>query len=184
MKKTIIATFALIAATLASQAQVQLLTGPIINPENGHYYYMTTVASWTSAESFAESLGCHLATIRNAQEDSWVYNTFTGMDGAQNLWVGLNDLQHKGTYSWADGEPITYLNWGPGEPDDSGGIEDCVRYFEPSSPKAGTWNDAPNNANCEGIIESLQPVPEPSVLALGALAAAVAGPAIRRRNLR
>ncbi len=159
-------------AGLVSQAQVYLLSGPMTNPANGHNYYLTSPATWTDAEAFAVSMGAHLATVRNGQEDAWLFSTFTAMPGVSKVWLGLNDAQQEGNFVWSSAETATYRNWAPGEPNDTGGWEDYVQYF----PKGGgvyegLWNDAPDNAVCGGVVEV---VPEPSGLALLALAAGMA----------
>ena len=40
-------------------------------------------------------------------------------------------------YKWTDGSAYHYKNWGPGEPNDYMGTDDCVEY----SKSARTWND-------------------------------------------
>ncbi len=53
-----------------------ILSGPVLNPANGHIYYLLSQNTWSNAEAEAVSLGGHLATIRNAAENQWVYSTF------------------------------------------------------------------------------------------------------------
>ena len=55
--KAFIATIALLSSSLLAEAQVSLLTGPIVNPANGHSYYLTTPTTWTNAEAFARAMG-------------------------------------------------------------------------------------------------------------------------------
>ena len=64
-----------------------------------------------------------------------MYNTVTAAD---SCWIGLNDIDNENTFVWADGSSSTYRKWNSGEPNDSGGNEDCVHIF-------GTeyWNDIP-----------------------------------------
>ncbi|MGH7968358.1 MAG: lectin-like protein, partial [Limisphaerales bacterium] len=92
-----------------------ILAGPIVNPANGHSYYLLTQSTWSNAEAQAVRLGGHLATIRNADEDRWVFTTFGGYGGA--LWIGLTDRQKAFQFTWASGEPVLYTNWGGGQPD-------------------------------------------------------------------
>ena len=41
-------------------------------------------------------------------------------------------------YEWTDVSPVDYTNWQPGEPNDSGGSEECVEAY--MSAGIG-WND-------------------------------------------
>src|SRR5690348_8348260 len=68
-----------------------ILAGPIINHANGHSYYLISQNTWSNAEAQAVQLGGHLATVRNADEDRWIYSTFGGFGGA--LWIGLTDRE-------------------------------------------------------------------------------------------
>ncbi len=154
--KTVVATITLITSSLLAEAQVSIVTGPVVNPDNGHAYYLTTPTTWTNAEAFARTMGGHLATIRNSREDSWVYSTFIHNPAVTDtLWVGISDAAQEGNFVWASGETSGYWNWAPGEPNNLGYIENYGRYFQPSHAYAGRWNDAPNEAPSNGVIELL-----------------------------
>ncbi|HZR16228.1 MAG TPA: C-type lectin domain-containing protein [Verrucomicrobiae bacterium] len=124
-----------------SIAQINLLAGPIVNPANGHSYYLLGQSTWSNAEAQAVRLGGHLATIRNAEEDQWVYSTFGRYGGA--LWIGLTDRDHPSSYRWTSGEPVSYSNWGGGQPDHGGGVEFYAHIWPPghTNPPSGKWND-------------------------------------------
>ena len=112
-----------------------VLAGPIVNPLNGHSYYVLPQSTWTEAVR----LGGHLATIRNAAEDHWVYSTF-GAYGA--LWIGLRDKDRVLKYQWASDEPLTYTNWSGGQPDNrTGGKEYYVHIWPSAHSNPGQWND-------------------------------------------
>ena len=142
------------------------------NPANGHVYYMLTASSWTGAEAEAISLGGHLVTINNADENSWVISMFGGDDYA--LWIGLNDVAEEGTFVWTSGEPFVYGSsfdsppWAEFEPGAESSGYDYVNIHmgnHPTSP--GLWNDWPDSGinTSHGIVE----VPEPATLSLLAL---------------
>jgi hypothetical protein len=125
---------------------VRIAAGPISNPDNGHDYFLLEASSWTDAEAAAVVLGGHLATIRNQAEQDWVYSTFAAYGGLnRSLWIGLNDAASEGTFVWVSGEPVTYSDWGGGEPNNSGGIEDYVHMWCPNSGAPGRWNDLSNS---------------------------------------
>lgn len=133
MKKLIIATL------LSSGIYVNAapIVGPIVNPNNGHSYYLLDKDSWPSLEGIAISLGGHLATIRNSEENYWIYGQFINYKDTQNdLWIGLNDIQKDGKYIWSSNEESLYRNWmsGMGGPPDS--KSDCA-FIENST---GSWS--------------------------------------------
>jgi uncharacterized delta-60 repeat protein len=139
-----------------------VLAGPIINPLNAHVYYLLSEDSWTNSESRAQALGGHLATINDAVENQWVFDTFAHVGGvARDLWIGLNDAALEGTFVWADGEPLSYTNWSSAQPSDSGGVEDFghidvqTMFITPMQ-----WNDLANSiSGVSGVVEIAAPVP-------------------------
>jgi len=85
----------------------------IQNPTNGHYYKSIPLMNWLDAGIRASNLGGYLVTINDRQEELWLRNQF----GANALfWLGLNDIRMEGNWEWANGDPVTYTNWKPGEP--------------------------------------------------------------------
>ena len=53
-------------------------------------------------------------------------------------WLGLTDVKQEGTFLWSStGEEPGYTNWGAGEPNNSGGKEDCAHFWL----SRGQWND-------------------------------------------
>lgn len=126
-------------------------------PYGGHDYFLTaTTKYWTDAESEAVAAGGHLVTINDAAEESWLRTTF----GTSLLWIGFTDQTAEGTWVWISGEPVTYTNWAPGEPNNLGNEDYAVMNW--SGIK---WNDLANTYNYYGIIE-VAPVPLPGTLLL------------------
>ncbi|MFN8777749.1 MAG: HYR domain-containing protein, partial [Flavobacteriales bacterium] len=93
------------------------------------YYRSNASATWPVANTTAISLGGHLATIANAAENAF-------LSGVGRHWIGLNDQATEGTWAYSNGEPVNYLNWGPGQPDNSGN-EDFVE----TNWSGQQWND-------------------------------------------
>jgi hypothetical protein len=105
-------------------------------------------------------MGGHLATVRNADENTFITSTFLNYAGVpRDLWIGLNDAVQEGTFVWSSGEPWTFLPEGSAVP--SGNApdwEDYVHIIRPGEfPGVGLWNDFPNEAYasrpCCGVVE-------------------------------
>src|SRR6266550_3537036 len=91
----------LVSVLLANVAQgASIEIGPVINPANQHTYYLLSAATWTDSQAFAQSLGGNLATINDAAENTWVFQTF---GQSRDLWIGFNDQQIEGTFTWVSG---------------------------------------------------------------------------------
>ena len=60
----------------AGRLPAQVVAGPVINPSNGHAYWLLAPDSWTHSEAQAVALGGHLATINDQAEQDWVVAQF------------------------------------------------------------------------------------------------------------
>lgn len=128
----------------------RILEGPIQNPANGHWYYLTAHGNWMNNEALAITKGGHLVTINNAAENEWVRSTFTTITNSGVL-IGINDAATEGTFVWPNGEPVSYTNWISGQPDDENGNED-YGFMRTD----GQWQDQTNcpvNNAGEAVIE-------------------------------
>jgi glucose/arabinose dehydrogenase len=118
------------------------------NTYNGKRYVLTTSAkTWEAAQTEAQSLGGNLVTINDAAEETWLRQTFGVTEG---FWIGLSDRTVEGQFQWINGEPVTYTNWAPGEPNNSGGNQD---YAWLNFTSTGQWDDHFPDATLRGIIE-------------------------------
>ncbi len=63
-------------------------------------------ARWLSSDDHAEAENIFLAAL-----------TLTA-DGYLESWIGLTDELNEGAFVWVTGEPLIYMNWAPGEPND------------------------------------------------------------------
>jgi hypothetical protein len=143
----------LVIVGVGLSAKAGVLAGPVVNPANGHNYYLLSQNTWSNAEAEAISLGGHLATIRNADENQWVFSTFGSYGGA--LWIGLTDRDKVFTFKWVSGEPLSYTNFSGDQPDNgTGGIEYYVHIWnaaiKPCSDNS-KWNDYGNGDTVLGV---------------------------------
>jgi hypothetical protein len=144
--------------TSGKQSLASVVAGPIVNPANGHFYYLLSNNTWEASEAEAVTLGGHLATIRSQAENDWVFNTFsTYSGGRRDLWIGLNDLSSAGTFVWVSGESSGYTNWGSGQPDNAG-TERYGYIMSPISGEPGLWNNAEVSSTPNGVAEVIKPL--------------------------
>ena len=65
---------------------------------NGHSYYRSTSrATWTTAKSNCENMGGHLATVSDANENNFLFNTWP------SGWIGLYQDKSGAFYSEPNG---------------------------------------------------------------------------------
>jgi len=116
------------------------------NPVTGHdYLYVDDPMPWAEAEEFAVSLAGHLVTINDAAEDTWLVATL-----GTEYWIGFNDIAAEGEWVWVSGEPVTFTNWCPDEPNNSEPGEDAAVIW--NRPPIG-WNDLPQGHHHPFVVE-------------------------------
>jgi hypothetical protein len=149
------------AATLAA-----VLAGPVVNPANGHRYYLLAPDNFAGAEAEAVAMGGHLVTINDAAEDQWVYETFGATalaaepsGGLKWLRIGLNDEAQEGTYVWSSGEISSYTNYQANEPAGGAPDEDYIAIGLTLSP--GKWHDLLSDARAGDIPYGVVEIPQP-----------------------
>jgi hypothetical protein len=119
---------------------------------NGHWYDQQTWIGPKSivdiSASYVALIGAHAVTLTSASENEFVFRAvhsrtsdathagYSILGGYQD--VGASDYSEPaGGWRWVTGEPMTYLNWGPGFPDNCCYGESVLQY-----PSAAYWNDA------------------------------------------
>ena len=131
----------------------------LLNTNNQHWYVLLSQATWTASEAEAVSLGGHLASVNDATEQNWIYNKFSSFGGSSRLlWIGMSDVAAEGTYTWSNGDPVTYYNWASGEPTGNS-VENYVSMYYPGHSQQSKWNDwgyvlaDPVNLPMHGVVE-------------------------------
>ncbi len=118
------------------------------------YVFSTNGLPWQNAQDGCQALGDpelegYLVNIEDGDENAALNGHFGG-----DLWIGVNDLGTEGV--WVEtrtGAPQVYQPWNAGEPNDSGGVEDCAALRTD-----GLWNDSYCPASVNYICE-LEVVP-------------------------
>lgn len=126
----------------------------------GHRYGITfTRGTWLECEAEAVARGGHLVAINSPAEQQFITNTF---GSPETYYIGLRQTpgdpdfsEPGGGFKWTTGEPLTFTNWSPGEPNNyTGAGEDFVQF----GPNAMSWGDVSNQgypatSSYRGIIE-------------------------------
>ena len=117
---------------------------------NGHIYqrYDYNARSWEQAEALCESMGGHLVSITDSDEQNTVVGLLSGCPLGV-YYIGATDAESEGVWKWVTGESVSYNNWdksGGNEPD-GGTAENCSTIMGKNySPNKviGEWADIPN----------------------------------------
>jgi gliding motility-associated-like protein len=106
------------------------------------YFINPQFMSGPQAQAYAQTFGANLISVQSATENADLLQALSNQGYAgQVIWIGFSDALLEGSFVWYDGAPITYSNWAPNEPNNSGGNENCTQIYPD-----GTWNDL----NCNG----------------------------------
>jgi len=73
-----------------------------------------------------------------------MFGSYSGTN--RDLWVGLHRKWQGGPLVWVTGEKVDYSNWSAWNPDNAGGIENCVQIYQPGDVQPGKWNDFPDSS--------------------------------------
>ena len=94
----------------------------------GHYGYrlFTVTRTWHEAREVCQLYGGDLASVASKQDEEKINQLLSAFVNHEGFWFGLNDIETEGTYVWSDGSEYFYTNWKDGEPNNSGGNEDCM----------------------------------------------------------
>ncbi|MET1415875.1 lectin-like protein [Roseibium sp. HPY-6] len=187
--KRILAT-AVVSLALISSAAAAPFQWTAVSGGNDHWYEFVVLGvgdpslSATQAEALAESssfmgLGGYLATITSAAEQSFLNMNWTGAGSVTGQFldysyflIGATDRDTEGSFEWLggpdDGNPLGHTNWKLGEPNNAGGEDYVVAWWEDSA--TGAWNDVPGNSGVRAYLVEYSgapvPVPLPAALPL------------------
>ena len=82
--------------------------------------------------------GGNLASIETQDEQ----DTVSKLAEVTGTWIGLSDILSEGNFAWADGAPVSFINWKNNQPNNAGRGQDCVWIRgtdERNDP--GKWDD-------------------------------------------
>ncbi|XP_033102149.1 C-type lectin BfL-2-like [Anneissia japonica] len=118
--------------------------------QNGNkcYRFYASLKTWDEASkacSSCENSHGKLVSIGSEDENKFVstlWQTYNNNPSASGYtyWIGLR--RSGSTWRWCDKSPYRYKKWGAGEPNNSGGKENCVHQWKKNDNYL-TWNDIP-----------------------------------------
>ncbi|XP_045188208.2 perlucin-like protein [Mercenaria mercenaria] len=104
------------------------------------YLFSHDTEEWIGALNICRELGGQLIEIEDADEDNYILSQARNIN--KSFWIALSDLQLEGTWVWMNSKAQlvqgAYSNWRPGQPDNSGGDENCANLEDSFHMK---WND-------------------------------------------
>jgi hypothetical protein len=110
---------------------------PLVTQHSGLFTLVTSPKlKWHDASLSCLANGGNLASIRSQEENDIV----AGMCGAEDCWIGFNDVLHETSWVWNDGWTGAYTNWQPGEPNGQS-AEDTDGAYIASWTTGGKWDD-------------------------------------------
>ncbi|XP_019388002.1 PREDICTED: macrophage mannose receptor 1-like [Crocodylus porosus] len=100
--------------------------------------------SWHAARTTCISLGGNLVTVSSAELQAFLITLIK--DATDEVWIGMNDINHEYLFLWTDGSGVSYTNWANGYPDYSY-QSDCIFMTNKNIEEAGKWKDSDCQAN-------------------------------------
>ena len=123
-----------------SEVSPPSILGSAVNPGNGRTYHLLEPSSWSVAQAAAVTLGGNLVTVNDQAENDWLHTTFLNWGGQpRSFWLGYNDAEIEGVWTWVSGENPGFENWGGGAPNNGYQYEHYAHARHDWSD--GTWND-------------------------------------------
>ncbi|XP_005097625.3 macrophage mannose receptor 1 [Aplysia californica] len=121
---------------------------------NSCYRYDKDLYTWNQAEQLCKLEGSHLVSVIDRFEEDFIELLTLGAAPDLQMWLGLKYDLASEAYTWSDTWPVTFTNWGKGEPNRLAN-EGCV-----SHTVDGQWQDVPCQMQLSFICEqSLVPAP-------------------------
>ncbi len=127
--------------TIDSVAQPVEMVKPVV-VGNKKYQVFTDVMTWKEAKAQCEKLGGRLAIV-TSQEDNDQLTKLVKEAGLNEAWLGATDEVKEGEWVWVDGSPMTFKNWGPGQPNNKQNREHYLLLW---GAQNGKWSDQPDRS--------------------------------------
>uniref|UniRef100_A0A8C9N760 Macrophage mannose receptor 1-like n=1 Tax=Serinus canaria TaxID=9135 RepID=A0A8C9N760_SERCA len=98
------------------------------------YFIGHVPATFSEANTTCEGEEGYLATVESRYEQAYL-TSLVGLRPEKYFWLGVSDVQDQGTFSWANGEAVSFTHWDAGMPGNNPG---CVAMK--TGIAAGLWD--------------------------------------------
>ncbi|XP_045193617.2 perlucin-like [Mercenaria mercenaria] len=114
------------------------------------YLFQHTPKDLVSAEDFCVEYSAHMVRIDSEIENSFLKNRLKELKDAYYS-IGLTDVETEGKFKWyGTDDAASFTDWNAGQPDNSGGIQDCALFHPGMDFK---WDDGSCSAKRKFICE-------------------------------
>ncbi|XP_045201877.1 lectin-like [Mercenaria mercenaria] len=137
MEKTLITLFIVCSVIIACEA----CTSGWESFDGSCYKYFADRKKWSDAKTYCESQGAHLAIVLSNEENAFLKALLrrSHIGSTDQVWMDGDDLKTENNFIWENtGQGFEITDWGPNEPNQNGGNEDCLSFFGRYDFK---WND-------------------------------------------
>eukprot|EP00729_Bicosta_minor_P010288 gene10288-11803_t len=126
---------------ITTTATPNWVTDPITGVE---YWINPALLGWDDSVMDCEAVGGSLVKVTSGPANQPQVDFLTSYMADSNVpgsgaWIGCNDKDNEGKFVWTDGSPCS-SKWGPEQPDNHNGNENCVELRLAESGQGGTSN--------------------------------------------
>ncbi|PIO65709.1 lectin C-type domain protein [Teladorsagia circumcincta] len=120
------------------------------------YKHVKTPSTWYEARAACRADGAELASIHSWKENEFIYNLVKNerkqiRNPYNTVWIGGRRNAYIRGFMWSDESPFSFTYWAKGEPNNYGGQENCVSFYNRRIDCYDEWrylkhwNDLPCN---------------------------------------
>ena len=119
--------------------------------ENGDscFFWSSAENSWDDAEAWCKRQDSHLASVPSPSIREYILNSMKRKN-IEKLWLGGNDKDYEGIWSWADCSFFGFTSWASGEPNNAG-TEHCMEMVKDWTGVSCGNHHAPTCADCPQV---------------------------------